>query len=66
MDELTPDQIRAVYACMREVVEGKAPLTFFDLNWSKINTRANADRATFSVPGFEAFDAGGVRGKGRR
>lgn len=66
MAELTPPQIESVKQAMRAVLEGQAPLTLFEINWTALNARARAEKATFRVPGFEAFEDGGVRGRGRR
>jgi hypothetical protein len=66
MAMLNPEQRLRVFEAMRAVLEGKAPLTLFEINWSGINKRAGAEKATFAIPGFEAFDVGGMRAKGQR
>lgn len=66
MAKLSPAQRTKVFELMRAVLDGKAPLVLFDLNWSELNRRASAEKSTFAIPGFEAFDAGGMRAKGSR
>lgn len=43
-----------------------APINAIDLNWPYLNRRAAADKKTFAVPGLEAVDEGGIRGKSTR
>lgn len=64
--DLNPDQRLKVFDAMRAVLDGKAPLALFEIGWSYINKRAKADEAAFNLPGFEAYDAGGTRGKPAR
>lgn len=43
-----------------------APGTFraaLSINWSAIDARANDDKKSFSIPGLESFEDGGVRAK---
>lgn len=45
---------------------GRVPLTAVRPNWSYLNDQAQGQRTTLDIPGIEAFDAGSLRGKGRR
>lgn len=64
--ELSEAQRGQVFTLLRAIVEGKAPLAAITLNWSYLNKRASADKSTFLIPGLEAFDEGGIRGKSTR
>jgi hypothetical protein len=64
--EMSPGQLEAVREAMRAVLENRAPMTAFEVCWSVINSRAKADKQTFNIPGFEAFEEGSVRSKGVR
>lgn len=66
MDALSPAQRLRVFELMRAVLEGKAPLTAFELGWSYLNKRAKADRSTLALAGIEAFEEGSIRAKGTR
>ncbi len=66
MADLSVAQRHQVLALMRAVLEGKAPLVFFDLNWPAINKRAVAERSAFAVAGLEAFETGSLRAKAAR
>lgn len=67
MANLTPALREDVKTAMRAVLEGKAPITVFEINWSVVDKRAKADKKTFAIPGFVAEDIGGIRAKpGRR
>lgn len=66
MADLTLAQRERVLELMRAVLEKRVEITVFELNWKKLNDRAKADRGTFDLPGFEAFECGGVRAKGTR
>ena len=48
------------------VIEGRAAMTLFELNWSALNARAKAEKSALSVPGVEAFEEGSVRAKASR
>jgi hypothetical protein len=41
-------------------------LAGIEVSWKYWNTRAKADKSTLRVPGIEAFEQGGLRGKGGR
>lgn len=66
--EMSPRQLEAVREAMRAVLENRsgATITAFDICWSVVNSRAKADKQTFNIPGFEAFEEGSVRSKGVR
>jgi hypothetical protein len=66
MAELTPAQRAQVRIAMQAVLDGKAPLTTFEINWPALNKRAVSDKSTLDIAGFESFEAGSVRAKGRR
>lgn len=66
MAELTPAQRLEVMKAFKAVLAGSAPMTLFDINWSLLNGRAKAEKSTFSIPGFEAYEEGSVRAKGSR
>jgi hypothetical protein len=66
MAELTPLQIEEVRKLLQAVLDGKAPLTALDLNWSVLNSRAGSDKTTFAIPGVEAYQHDSTRGKGGR
>lgn len=66
MAKLSVPQRTRVLELMRAVLDGKAPLIFFDVNWAELNRWAAAQKTTFLVPGVEAVDIGGVRAKGSR
>jgi hypothetical protein len=66
MAELTEGQLLQVKELMRAIVAGTAPATCFEINWSVMNGRAKSDKGTMRITGFEAFESGGVRSKGRR
>lgn len=63
MADLPPALVAKVHDAMRAVLEGKAPLTIFEIDWTTLNSRAKSDKKTFAIPGFEAYDAGSTRGK---
>lgn len=66
MAEITGAQRLQVLALMQGVIDGRDPITAFELNWSVLNGRAKADKSTLSITGIEAFQEGGVRAKGTR
>jgi hypothetical protein len=66
MDQITPAQRLQVIEAMKGVIAGTVPITFFGFNWKNIDARTTADKTTFNVPGFEAWQDGGARSKGRR
>lgn len=63
---LTEAQQGQMRGLIQAVLDGKAPLAFFQINWSLINKKAQAEKTTFLVPFLEAFDEGGTRAKARR
>ena len=65
-NELTAAQQERVFELLRAIVDGKAPITLIDVNWSLANRRAVAEKSTMSIPGLEAVDIGGTRAKPRR
>lgn len=66
MAEITGAQRLQVLALMQSVIDGRDPITAFELNWSVLNGRAKADKSTLAIAGIEAFQEGGVRAKGTR
>lgn len=66
MADLTPAQRAHVMTLMKAVLEGKAPLAFFELNWGVMNKRAQAERSALAVPGLESVELGSVRAKSGR
>ena len=57
-------QVREICA---KVAAGALPLaTIAGINWPMLNQLAKAQKHTFAVEGFEAFNAGSLRGKPRR
>jgi hypothetical protein len=66
MEDLTAEQQAAVRAIFGRIADGTLPLLVGAINWPYVNRRAGADKQTFALPGFEAYDAGSLRGKGRR
>jgi hypothetical protein len=66
MAELSPAQRDQVINAMKAVIAGQQPITLFEVNWTALNARAKAEKSTFAIPGFEAYEAGGVRAKGGR
>ena len=64
---LTPAQRLQVFALLRDILDGKAPLGAIELNWKYLNARAKADRKTMSIAGVEPYQDTGLRAKsGRR
>lgn len=66
VEALSAPQRAKVLETMKAVLEGRAPLAVFEINWSYLDKRAKADKSAMGIPGFEAFQVGGVRAKGRR
>jgi hypothetical protein len=66
MTDLTPAQKVHVLTAMKAAFEGRSPLQVFEINWTYLNARARADKNAFSIEGFEVYEDGGTRGKGRR
>ena len=66
MADLSAAQRQAILGLMKDVVEGRAPLAVFELNWSYLNSRAKADKKTLAIPGIEAVEIGSVRAKSAR
>ena len=61
--ELTPPQRAHVLAAMKAVVDGREPLTLFEINWKALNARAKADENGLQIVGFEAYADLGLRSK---
>lgn len=66
IDQMTPAQWASVVTLLKAIIDGTAPKQAIAVNYSYLNARAKADKSTFVVPGFEAFEVGGVRAKGTR
>lgn len=64
--KMTPPQLAQVRVLLQAILDDKAPMTAIEINYSKLNAQAKADKKTFQMPGFEAFEAGGTRAKGAR
>lgn len=65
-DALTPPQREQVLTLLRAIVAGTAPVQSIELNASYLGKRAKADRSTLDIPGIEAFEDLGLRGKASR
>lgn len=66
MADLTPMQRIAVITAMKACIEGRAPLTVFEIGYSYTDKRAKADKSAFAIPGFEVFEDSGTRAKPAR
>lgn len=66
VDQLTTAQQESVMVLLDAIRNSTAPLSAISINWSVVNARAKADKTTFQIPGFEAFDEGGLRKKAAR
>lgn len=66
LDMVTPPQRLKVFELLKGILDGKAPLTCIELNWSYLNKRAAAEKTSFQMPGLEAYEIDSLRGKGRR
>jgi len=66
MADLTDAQRAEVLGLMRDVLDGKAPLRCFEIDWGYAKKRATSDESSFNIPHLEAYDAGGTRAKGSR
>jgi hypothetical protein len=64
--DLNAAQRHQVLEAMKAIIDGRAPLAVFAINWSYLNKRAAADKSAMGIPGFEAFQVGGLRAKGSR
>jgi hypothetical protein len=64
--EMSPAQLEDVKDLLAAILAGTAPIGAIAVNWSYLNLRAKADKSTFSVPGFVAFESLGVRAKAVR
>lgn len=62
--DLTDADIPSVLLVLQAIVNGKAPISYIDLNWGIINRDASA--GAFSVPGLEVFDDSSLRKKPSR
>jgi hypothetical protein len=63
MAKLSAEELHCVRSAMKAVLEGRAPVTIFEINWSWVNARAKADKKTFTIEGFVAEDIGSLRAK---
>ena len=63
MAKLAAEELNCVRSAMKAVLEGRAPVTIFEINWGWINARAKADKRTFAIEGFVAEDIGSLRAK---
>lgn len=66
MVNLSPAQRLQIFTTLQAILEGKAPLNAIEINWSYINSRAKADKATFQIVGFESWEDVGVRARPTR
>lgn len=66
MADMSTAQLAQVIVLMKAVIDGKAPMTCFEVNWTKLNARADAEKSTLAIPGIEAVNLGSVRAKGKR
>lgn len=64
--DFTPAQRAQFLVLLKAIIEGKAPITAVEPNWSYLNKRAGADKTAMGIPGIEPFQQGGVRAKGGR
>lgn len=65
-EEMTPAQKAKVMDLLRAIVDAELPLVGLQIDWSYWNKRAKADKSTLDVPGIEAFEDIGLRGKSSR
>jgi hypothetical protein len=63
MAKLSAEELHCIRNAMKAVLEGRAPVTIFEINWSWVNARAKADKKTFAIEGFVAEDLGSLRAK---
>jgi hypothetical protein len=66
ISQMTAAQLDRVRELLRSILDGASPMSAIELNYSVLNGRAKADKSTFNVAGFEAFEDGGVRAKSSR
>lgn len=66
MSDLSPAQRLAVMQAMKAVLDGRAPIAVFEINYTYLNQRARADKKAFALDGFEVYEDGSTRGKGGR
>jgi hypothetical protein len=64
--EMSKAQLEAVRELIAAIIEGRAPISAIEINYAVLNARAKADKSTFAIPGFEAYQDGSVRAKSRR
>lgn len=65
-EDMTPEQRLQLIELLKALIAGRAALALVQVDWSRVNKRAAAEKSTLDIPGLEAFDVGGVRGKARR
>lgn len=63
---LSQPQLAKLFEFLRAVLDGHAPIAAIDINWPYLNERAKREKTTFKIPGFESYETGGTRAKGRR
>lgn len=66
IEDLTAAQRAAVLKLIAAIAAGAHPLVGIQIDWSYWNRRAKADKSTLDVPGIEAFEDLGLRGKSTR
>lgn len=67
MADLSPAQWEQVKAAMQRAIDGDSTArSAFEICWSVLNGLAKAQKGSFALPGFEAYQDGGVRAKGSR
>lgn len=64
--EMSVAQLHQLRALLQAILDGTAPTTAIQVDWSYVNRRAAAEKTTFAIAGLEAYDEGGLRGKARR
>lgn len=65
-DELTPAQVHAFESLLKAILEGRASRACVSVNWSYVNKRAAADKTAMQIPGLEAVQVSGLKGRGGR
>lgn len=67
IDQLTDAQKVEFFRYLKALLVGQEKsLAALSIDWSYLNKRAAADKSTFAIVGFEAFESGGLRSKGSR
>lgn len=63
MADLSEAERQCVLKAMKAVLEGRNPITLFEINWSVADQRASSDKKAFAIDGFLAEDVGSLRAK---